>query len=151
MKKTLFLIFAVVLFASCSKDDDTQTKSTDIAGRWEFSKVYYEVDATSPAVKTEADKDALSNTEHMKGSYLVFSEDGKYTNSLKRWDNINYYTKGNLLYFNEHNHNYWENWQFSLTNNTFTFIFDKTEHYSRKFPEGGVKKVTEYMEYIKSK
>lgn len=147
MKKILFIL-SVIIFASCSSDDDnTNGGNSQIIGKWVFNTVRIHVEADKASVRTQAEKDKEDAINRAVSTYIEFSEK-KYTNTYEGFNQIDYYTKDGYVYFKEAGS--WENWKYTQSGDAFTFILDETEEFKSLFPEGGVKKVVFYWDYIRT-
>lgn len=143
MKKLIFIL-SVIVFASCSSDDDnTNSGNSQVVGKWVFSAIRVQVEADQ-VVKNAVSTDKQNDENRAKGKYLVFTNDGKYTNTYEGYSNIDYSVKnGRIVHLNEQ-------WPFSVSGNTFTYTFDDTEEYKEMYPNNNVSKVVFYWDYVKS-
>lgn len=147
--KKLFAFLAITLFlASCSSDDDNNNNgNSQIVGKWVFNTVRIHVEADKASVRTQAEKDKQDAINRAVDTYLEFS-DKKYTNTYEGFNKIDYYTKDGYVYFKEADA--WENWKYTQSGDAFTFVLDETEDFKSLFPEGGVKKVVFYWDYVRT-
>lgn len=146
MKKLLFIL-SVIVFAACNSDDNTDNFDSKIVGKWVFNTVRIHVEADKASVRTQAEKDKEAAINKAVSTYVEFTNN-KYSNTYEGFNNIDYYTKDSYIYFKTSDT--WENWKYTISGDAFTFVLDETEEFKNMFPEGGVKKVVFYWDYIKT-
>lgn len=156
MKKIL-LFLSIVLFVSCSSDDDNTKSGTDnFVGVWSYEKITADVE-TSISTTTQTIKDRLTgDTERMGGKEFTKDGDYKYYDGIdKRWYSGKYKIENGKIYlgFYEKSQIVWENEpaNFTVNGDILVLAIDETEQMKRAYPESNVKKAIQYIEHKRVK
>lgn len=143
MKKQVLLLIVLSTLMSCGSDGD----GAEISGRWKFTQIRYEVEATDPNIKIQTRAEAEYDTKEMRGKYIALSDKG-YSNEYEGWVYVPFYVEGEKLYFKRDNGSQnWEYWKFKIQGNTFTFIYDVTDKWKRYYPDSGIERIIEHIDY----
>lgn len=153
MKKIICLLMLSVVFFACSDNDDDNSKSDALVGKWSFNSINVEDQGLDAHIGTVTAAEKKDREKRMQNTYIAFTKDGKYTDTSEGIINADYYAKDGYVFFKESGATDWEKWPYRLSginNNAFTYMLDETDEYKEMYPEYGVTKVIFNYVYTKA-